>query len=218
VVEGQSNLSVIGHDSRPMPAKVVYTDPDLDLALLKVDAAGFPHLTLASLDTVTRGESAVAIGDPGGGMPDTITHGIVSGIGAYRDAGSGTWIQTDATINPGNSGGPLIDRQGRVVGITAVARVRNDSGENVTGMNFALSAQNLIDVLPRFYPASGDARSGKESGSATVSVTSEPAGADIYVDGAFVGNKPSVLHLSAGMQAIKVQTQENKRGRGNLRC
>ncbi|MFZ0640261.1 MAG: trypsin-like peptidase domain-containing protein [Candidatus Acidiferrales bacterium] len=211
VVAGQSSLSVIGRDSRRLPAKVVYVDSDMDLALLKVDGSGFPHLTLAALEAVARGESVVAIGDPGGGMPDTITHGIVSGIGAFREAGSGTWIQTDATINPGNSGGPLLDSQGRVIGITALSRVRNDSGENVTGMNFALSAQNLIDVLRRFYPASGNAETGKQpSGSAVVNVTSDPAGADIYVDGAFVGNTPSVLHLSTGTHAIKIQSTGKK--------
>lgn len=210
VVEGQSNLSVIGHDSRRLPAKVVYTDPDMDLALLKVDGSGFPHLTLAALDSVARGESVVAIGDPGGGMADTITHGIVSGIGPYRDAGSGTWIQTDATINPGNSGGPLLDGQGRVIGITAVSRVRNDSGENVTGMNFALSAQDLIDVLRRFYPAAGVPEGTRQAGSATVNVSSDPAGADIYVDGEFVGNTPSTLHLSAGTHAIKIQSTGKK--------
>ncbi|MGC1107706.1 MAG: trypsin-like peptidase domain-containing protein [Candidatus Acidiferrales bacterium] len=211
VVQGQSSLSVIERDSRRLPAKVVYVDSDVDLALLKVDGSGFPHLTLAALEAVARGESVVAIGDPGGGMPDTITHGIVSGIGAYREAGSGTWIQTDATINPGNSGGPLLDSQGRVIGITALSRVRNDSGENVTGINFALSAQNLIDVLRRFYPAA-DGLGGKREagGNAVVNVTSDPVGADIYVDGAFVGNTPSVLHLSAGTHAIKIQSTGKK--------
>lgn len=207
VVEGQANLSIIARDSRRLPAKVVYVDSDVDLALLKVDGAGFPHLTLAALETIERGESVVAIGDPGGGMPDTITHGIVSGVGAFREAGSGTWIQTDATINPGNSGGPLLDSQGRVIGITALSRVRNNAGENVSGINFALSAQNLIDVLRRFYPSADNPGTRKESvGSGVVTVTSDPAGADIYVDGAFVGNTPSVLHLSAGTHAVKVQS------------
>jgi S1-C subfamily serine protease len=210
VVEGQSSLSVIGRDFRRLPAKVVYVDSDLDLALLKVDGTNFPHLTLAALDAVVRGESVVAIGDPGGGMADTITHGVVSGIGAYREAGSGTWIQTDATINPGNSGGPLLDGQGRVIGITAVSRIRNDAGENVSGLNFALSAQNLIDILQRFYPAAGNPEGAKKTGSAVVNVTSDPAGADIYVDGAFVGNTPSVLHLSAGTHAIKIQSTGKK--------
>ena len=206
VIEGQSNLNVTTRAFHKLPAKVVYVDSDLDLALLKVDGSDFPHLTLAALDSVERGESVVAIGDPGGGMPDTITHGVVSGIGAYRVAGSGTWIQTDATINPGNSGGPLLDGQGRVIGITAGSLIRNEAGENVTGMNFALSAQNLIDVLRRFYPESGSSQATRQSGSAVVNVTSDPAGADIYVDGAFVGNTPSILHLSAGTHTVRIQS------------
>jgi serine protease Do len=210
VIEGQSDLFIVRRSNQRQPAKVIYVDSDLDLALLKVDGSGFPRLTLAALAAVARGESVVAIGDPGGGMPDTITKGVVSGIGPYHLAGSGTWIQTDATINPGNSGGPLLDEQGRVIGLTTGSLLRNDSGENVSGMNFALSAQNLIDVLKRFYPEAGSSESERKSGSAIVSVNSDPAGADIYVDGAFVGNTPSTLHLSAGEHAIKIESSGKK--------
>lgn len=205
VVEGQSGLFVVQRSNQRLAAKVIYVDSDLDLALLKVDGSGFPHLALAALTAVARGESVVAIGDPGGGMPDTITKGVVSGVGPYRAAGSGTWIQTDATINPGNSGGPLLDEQGRVIGLTAVSLVRNGAGENVSGLNFALSAQNLIDVLKRFYPTA--AENDPKSGSAIVTITSDPSGADIYVDGAFVGNTPSTLHLSVGEHAIRIETE-----------
>ncbi len=210
VVEGQQDLFVVRRSNQRQAAKVIYVDSDLDLVLLKIDGSSFPHLTLAALAAVARGESVVAIGDPGGGMPDTITKGIVSGIGPFHIAGSGTWIQTDATINPGNSGGPLLDEQGRVIGLTTGSLIRNDAGENVSGMNFALSAQNLIDVLKRFYPEGGSAESERKSGSAVVSVTSDPAGADIYVDGSFVGNTPSTLHLSAGEHAIKIESAGKK--------
>lgn len=211
VIEGQSRVYAVTRSYRKLAAKVVYIDPDKDLALLKVDGSGFPHLALAALGEVQRGESVVAIGDPGGGMPDTITRGIVSGIGAYKMAGNGTWIQTDATINPGNSGGPLLDMEGRVVGLTAGARLLNDAGERVSGLNFALSAQNLIEVLRRFYPAGKpEIRSDTSGGSATVTVSSEPAGADIYVDNKFVGNTPSVLHLPAGIHEIKIQAGGKK--------
>lgn len=208
VVEGQSNLFIVRRSNQRLPAKVIYVDSDLDIALLKVEGSGFPHLPLAALAAVDRGESVVAIGDPGGGMPDTITKGVVSGVGPYRLAGSGTWIQTDATINPGNSGGPLLDQLGRVIGLTAVARIRNDAGENVSGLNFALSAQNVIDVLKRFYPNAGNGA--PKAGSAVVSITSDPLGADIYVDGAFVGDTPSTLHLSVGEHAIKIESAGKK--------
>jgi S1-C subfamily serine protease len=81
--------------------------------------------------------------------------GVVSGAGADRALGSGTWIRTDATINPGNSGGPLLDTYGRVIGITTFSRIRNDAEENISAMNFALRAENLINVLKRFYPEAG---------------------------------------------------------------
>lgn len=206
VIEGQSGLTIVTRGSHRLPAKVVYVDSDVDLALLKVEGSDFPHLTLAGIDAVERGESVVAIGDPGGGMPDTITHGVVSGVGANREAGSGTWIQTDAAINPGNSGGPLLDTEGRVIGITAIQMVHASTGAALPGLNFALSAQNLIDVLRRFYPAQGSTEVAKKTGSAVVNITSDPTGADIYVDGEFVGNTPSTLHLSAGTHAIKIQS------------
>lgn len=207
VVAGQQTIYVVTKTLKRLTAQVVYIDPDEDLALLKVHGSGFPHLTLATLNAVERGESVVAIGNPGGGMPDTITRGIVSGIGKSRLAGSGTWIQTDAAINPGNSGGPLLDSEGRVVGITAVKIVGTARTNEISGLNFALSAQDLIDVLRRFYPP--EEKSTKEQkedpGSATVKVLSEPTGADIYVDGEFVGDTPSVLHLSAGAHAVEIE-------------
>ena len=207
VIEGESSINVVTRGYRKLPAKLIYVDSDKDLALLKVDGADYPHLTLAALDAVSRGESVVAIGDPGGGMPDTITHGVVSGIGADRLAGNGTWIQTDAAINPGNSGGPLLDAQGRVVGITAVKIVETGRTNEISGLNFALSAQDLIDILRRFYPAADSTSATKQSGSAVVNVTSNPPGADIYVDGQFVGNTPSTLHLTAGPHAIKIESE-----------
>lgn len=210
VVEGESDLVAVRHSDQRLPAKVIYVDPDVDLALLKVDGSGFPHLTLGAINTVQRGEPVMAIGDPDGGVTDTVTKGIVSGIGKNKENGSGTWIQTDTAINPGNSGGPLLDAQGSVIGINTLGTIQNGAGERVVGINFALSAQNLIDVLKRFYPQVSASESGLKSGSGVVSVTSDPSGADIYIDGAFVGNTPSTLHLSAGEHAIKIESTGKK--------
>ncbi|MGH9710456.1 MAG: trypsin-like peptidase domain-containing protein [Candidatus Acidiferrales bacterium] len=212
VVSEQSELVVVTRSERRLPAKVVYVDSDKDLAIIKVDGRGFPHLPLAAIDSVHRGETVVAIGDPGGGFADTLTSGVVSGVGADRALGNGTWIQTDATINPGNSGGPLLDTYGRVIGITTLSRIRNNAGEDVSGMNFALSAENLINVLKRFYPQTGMSPkpAGQADGFGSVNVSSEPPGADIYLDGKFVGNTPSLLHLSAGQHKIEIQTAKTK--------
>ena len=212
VVSEQSNLFVLTRSEQRLPARVVYVDSDKDLAIIRVDGQGFPHLPLAAVDSVHRGETVVAIGDPGGGFADTLTSGVVSGVGADRSLGSGTWIQTDATINPGNSGGPLLDTYGRVVGITTLSRIRNAADENVSSMNFALSAENLIGVLKRFYPEAGMSPKAATQGDGfgSVNVSSDPAGADIYLDGQFVGNTPSLLHVAAGAHKIEIQSGKTK--------
>ncbi|MGB7023758.1 MAG: trypsin-like peptidase domain-containing protein [Candidatus Acidiferrales bacterium] len=217
VVSEQSNLFVLTRSEHRLPARVVYVDSDKDLAIIKVDGNGFPHLPLAVVDSVHRGETVVAIGDPWGGFADMLTSGVVSGVGADRTLGSGTWIQTDATINFGNSGGPLLDTYGWVVGITTLSRVQNGVGENASGMNFALSAENLIEVLKRFYPEAGmPPKTAQEDGFGSVNVSSDPAGADIYLDGQFVGNTPSELHLSAGAHKIRIQSENTKSWERNL--
>jgi S1-C subfamily serine protease len=72
----------------------------------------------------------------------------VSAVGKFAAAGPGTWIQTDAPINPGNSGGPLLNTRGEVIGLNTQKLIK----KNVTGIGFALSAEDLLDVLHRFYP------------------------------------------------------------------
>jgi S1-C subfamily serine protease len=97
---------------------------------------------------VRQGESVMAIGNPGGAMPFSVTKGIVSGIGKFSSAGPGLWIQTDASINPGNSGGPLLNARGEVIGINTLRLNKKDA----TGVGFALSASDLIAVLREYYP------------------------------------------------------------------
>jgi S1-C subfamily serine protease len=132
-----------------LETRIVYVDPDLDIALAKTPSEGFPHLRLAEAATVRQGESVLAIGNPGDAMLFSVTKGIVSAIGRFDAAGPGTWIQTDAPINPGNSGGPLLNSRGEVIGINSQKLIK----KNVTGIGFALSASDLLEVLHRFYPA-----------------------------------------------------------------
>ncbi len=131
-----------------LTADVAYIDDNLDIALLKVEGATFPHLVLAETATVRQGQQVLAVGNPGQAMLFSVTRGIVSAIDEYPKAGQGTWIQTDAQLNPGNSGGPLVNMQGQVIGI-ATSR---PSGGNTTGIGFALSASDLMRVLHNIYP------------------------------------------------------------------
>ena len=118
VVEDADKIMVTLMDGRELQAKLVGTDPSTEVAVIKIDANDLHALELANSDTLEVGEWVIAIGNPFG-LSHTVTAGIVSakgrsglGLSTYED-----FIQTDAAINPGNSGGPLIDLDGKVVGI-----------------------------------------------------------------------------------------------------
>jgi serine protease DegQ len=117
VVESVDQIEVALSDSRKVPAKVVGTDPETDLAVLKIDVQKLPAITFARAEHLRVGDVVLAIGNPFG-VGQTVTFGIVSGLG--RNLGIATFenfIQTDAAIHPGNSGGALVDGRGDLVGI-----------------------------------------------------------------------------------------------------
>ena len=223
VAHGEESLLAMLSSGDQLRAKVVYIDADLDIALAKIDAPptknDFPHLTLISANGVRQGQSVVAIGNPGDAMLFSATKGIVSAVGKFANAGPGTWVQTDAPINPGNSGGPLVNLQGEVVGINTQKLIK----KNVHGIGFALSSSDVLEVLHRFYPDfavstaqsvpapeetaspedSSDSEPSKISspapdGIGTVIVSSDPDGAEIFVDDKFHGNTPATLKLATG--------------------
>lgn len=150
VVEGSLNIEVLLKDSKePLPAKLVGIDKELDIAVLQVKREEpFPSLELGDSDLARIGEWVIAIGNPYG-LDHTVTLGIISAKGRpivvdgnKRDLQTyDNMIQTDAAINPGNSGGPLLDLQGKVIGInTAVS----SSGQ---GLSFAIPINSVKEVL-----------------------------------------------------------------------
>jgi S1-C subfamily serine protease len=204
VAKGQEALTAILPTGQQLEAKVVYIDSDIDFALVKAEGSGFPHLTLADLTTVRQGQAVIAIGNPGYGIPFSVTKGIVSAIGRKTDAARGTWIQTDAAINPGNSGGPLLNGYGEVVGMNTSKVVRI----GFQSISFALSATDLLEVLHRFYPNLSAAQNAasQPDGFGSVTITSIPDGAEIYVDDKFVGNAQATLKLEAGTHVIVLKS------------
>jgi len=153
VIDGASRITVIFSDRTEMDAKLLGSDPDSDLAVLQIDVSDAPAqpVPLADSDAVKVGQMAAAIGNPFG-QEFTITTGIISAVGRTIRSGNGAFsvpkvIQTDAPINPGNSGGPLLDRQGRVVGVNTQIISRSGSS---AGIGFAVpinAAKRVIPVL-----------------------------------------------------------------------
>jgi serine protease Do len=127
---------------KPITAKVVGRDQEADLALIKIDGkSGLPHLEFADSDAVKVGQWVLAIGNPFG-LHNTVTKGIISATGRVIGAGPfDNFIQTDASINPGNSGGPLINMDGKVVGVNSAIIA---SGQ---GIGFAIPSNMARDTI-----------------------------------------------------------------------
>ena len=145
VVEGADEIEVVLNDSRRSRAKVIGTDPDTDLAILKVSLDRLPVITLGNSDALQVGDPVLAIGNPFG-VGQTVTSGIVSALGRNQ-LGINTFenfIQTDAAINPGNSGGALVDVNGQLMGINTAIYSR--SGGSM-GIGFAIPVSTAKLVL-----------------------------------------------------------------------
>lgn len=150
VIEEADQIEVILNDGRKSAAQVIGTDPETDLAILKVDLKNLPVITLGDSDALAIGDQVLAIGNPFG-VGQTVTSGIVSALGRTQ-LGINTFenfIQTDAAINPGNSGGALVDTNGHLMGINTAIYSR--SGGSM-GIGFAIptsTARSVLDAIVR---------------------------------------------------------------------
>jgi serine protease Do len=145
VRDQEADYTVLLEPTKKYPAKVLATDPLVDLAILKIDGKNLPCLELGDSSKIDLGESVVAVGNPLGEFEDTISSGIVSGLSRkitaygqmpFKATSLRGLIQTDAAINPGNSGGPLVDMEGKVIGINTA---------------MVMGAQNLGFAIPINY-------------------------------------------------------------------
>jgi serine protease Do len=216
VIGDQQSVLVITSTGKALPSSSIYVDQDRDLALVKVAAQDAQFLEL-SPSLPMQGADVIAIGTPGAHdvsgtflLPNTVTKGIVSGVREFSEqtvanipGRAGIWVQTDATINHGNSGGPLLNRSGHVIGINTLSF--NPTG--TPGINFALASPELIQVVQHRLGVTLGAKPGQPTAptsSAKITITSAPPGADIEVDGVFLGNTPSDVSLSEGLRVVRV--------------
>jgi S1-C subfamily serine protease len=193
-----------GDNGKPIVAKLLGTDPSADLALLKVDpkdvGEDLEPLRLGASENLHPGDLAIAIGSPFG-LEGTVTSGIVSALGRTITAPNGFAIsgavQTDAAINPGNSGGPLLDAQGRVIGVNSQIQTNGGSDQN-SGVGFAVP----VDAIKRALPS---LEKGEQVEHAYLGVSTNTAGAGGAAIRAVVDNAPAAkAGLRQGDRIVRI--------------
>lgn len=158
VADTQAKYKVVTKDDKTYEVAKIYRDPANDLAIIKINASGLTPVTMGDSGRLKVGQMAIAIGTALGEFRNTVTVGVISGLGRGITAGSpfegfverlDNVIQTDAAINPGNSGGPLLNSSGQVIGVNAAV---SSEGQNI---GFALPINIIKDALNQFNKSGG---------------------------------------------------------------
>ena len=160
VIEGADEVSVTLSDGRTLPAEFLGSDPETDIALMRVESTDLTAIPLADSSTLRVGDFVVAVGNPFG-FSQTVTSGIVSAVGRSNVPGIGfqNFIQTDASINPGNSGGALVNLRGELVGINTASLNPQGSMAGNIGLGLAIPSNLARDVVQQLV-TTGEVRRG----------------------------------------------------------
>src|SRR5712691_9527866 len=209
VVDQVDEIEVQLSDGRTKKARLVGSDAQVDLAVLKIDEPGVKPLKLGDSDAVQAGEMVLAIGNPFG-FEETVTEGIISSKGRpNRVDGFGDYLQTDAAINPGNSGGPLINLRGEVVGINTAIISRSGGSQ---GIGFAIPSNTVRTALESLLKKGRIIR-GYLGIQMRVPQTGQPApspGEPVVVDEIVPGSPAEEAHLQKGDVIKKFDGHEVK--------
>jgi S1-C subfamily serine protease len=222
VIQGAQKVLVSFSGQDQLPAVVVGKDRSTDLAVLKVDAhaRALTPLPLGDSDGVRVGDSVYAIGNPFG-LTRTLTTGVVSAVQRQIFAPNGvpidSAIQTDAAINHGNSGGPLIDANGRVIGVTSQIQTGSDTNQGNVGIGFAIPINTVRDIAGQII-AHGQAQHAF-LGLAAAAVTPQlaklfnlPASGGLLVQQVDKGTGAKKAGITAGTTSVVVEGESYKLG------
>lgn len=213
ISDGQANtVNVLFNDGTTSPGKVAWYDPQLDMAIVKVNKTGLTPAELGNSDDVTTGDIAVAIGNPLGlDLQRSVTQGIISGLDRTIETEQGTMtglIQTDASINSGNSGGPLLNQNGQVIGINTA---KASQGE---GLGFAIpinTAKPIVESVIKNGNFEKVTLGIKGTDASTYeSVTNQNLGVDkgVYVAEVIDGSTAQNAGIKAGDVIVKIGDTE----------
>lgn len=139
VVQGANMIRVLTYSGRVYDAQLIGYDPNIDVAVLKINVEGLQRLRFDDSDDVKVGEKVIALGSPAG-LSFTVTEGIVSAVKRKGPTNLNIYIQTDVPINPGNSGGPLVNTRGRIIG------VNNYKIGGYEGLGFAIQSNTAKEI------------------------------------------------------------------------
>ena len=149
VIEDATSIKVTLTDGNSYDAKLIGTDEELDVALIRIEADSLTVAALGTSSDLQIGETSIVIGNPLGQLGGTVTHGIISALNRsiQLDGKTMELLQTDAAINPGNSGGGLFDADGNLIGIIVAKSTNSSDGTSLEGLGFAIPIDNVKNIL-----------------------------------------------------------------------
>lgn len=208
VIDGASKITVTLRSGEQFDAKLIGTDKNTDLAVIKIDADGLSPATFGNSDSLVVGETAVAIGNPLGQLGGTVTDGIISALDREIeiDGQVMTLLQTNATINPGNSGGGLFNSRAELVGIVNA----KSSGSDVEGLGFAIPV-NTVQPIVKDIMEYGYVRGRISTGMSYIDVNNSAAAwmyqvryTGVYINDVQSGSNAESAGLKSGDLVISV--------------